>query len=191
MFPIHQAAFLLGLGCTLACFNDDNKDLVAFARQVSKSLRQRRDIEIARMPYLIDRMPGRLNSWDDRRMAKKNRNYLPIDASRPEVIRFARKLVGSAVPPGEAFDSSRGSEIEGVYAKLIGADADRMLKLGGHERLDALAEHLWLYIDRIQRRRAENVRVVRESGFLGLITTHEAAARDRIESILDEAGAWH
>lgn len=190
IFPVHQAGFLLGLGCAVACFNDDNSDLVRFARRAGEALRQRRDLRVPVLPQLVPRYPGRLESWDGRRMAKINSNCLFVDAPKNTVTRFARRLVGAAVPTGESFARSFGSERERTYAGLIGLEPDQLLELRGRERLVVFAEALWIYIGEIQARRIEVLRHIRDVSFVDLIVDHEKRAEDRITWVLEQTGAW-
>lgn len=191
MFPVHQSVFLLGLGCAVACFNDDNRDVVSFAREAARRLLHQRGLSAPELPRLIERTPGRLESWDDRRMAKINRNCLGFDASATEVERFARRLVGGAVPAGKSFDESSISAREEAYARLIGADTRRMARLGGRDRLRLFSDQLWAYLEGVQEKRTVVARVRSQSSIHASLERNETAARDRITWVLERMGIVH
>lgn len=188
VFPVHQASFLLGLGCEVACFNDDNRDAVSFAREAGRRLLLKRNIPALALPRLMERIPGRLESWDGRRMAKINRNYLAISASPLDVEKFARRLTGGAVPIGASFEESMISEREQVYVRLMGADTSKMAGLTGHDRLRMFSKLLLSYMDATQDKRVLAAQAWDEASISASLQENEAIAGNRIARVLDRMG---
>ena len=114
MFPIFQAALMVGLGVETAVFNDDNAAYVNLSRKLAKRVRSRLGMETGSGPKLVARTPGRLLGPDGRRVSHANGNALPIRASRGRRHRYVRELF-------EAYGNHGMSELRPGYDALFGS----------------------------------------------------------------------
>jgi hypothetical protein len=139
LFPIHQAAYLLGLGCSVACYNDDNSRYVDLTRKIARRTNGICGLTLNSQIALLAKDPPRLRSWDGRRMAKAYNNTLCVRSSSSEIQRFAERLVGRVTAGDPGFDTSGQSELERLYLSAFGSRPFQSSALG-RERIGILAQ---------------------------------------------------
>lgn len=116
-FPVHQAAFTLGLGVERVCFNDDNAFVTTFARRVGRRIS--RDKGSLAEPRLLTRSPSNLVGGNGLRMCKANKNTLSLFADRDVIRKYVGRIVGLGVGSGDP-DNSTASAAEVGLAQLCG-----------------------------------------------------------------------
>jgi hypothetical protein len=141
LFPIHQAAYLLGLGCGIACYNDDNSRYVDLTRKIARRTNAIRGLTLNAHIALLAKDPSRLRSWDGRRMAKSYNNTLSVCATPGETQKFAERMVGRANAGDPSFDTCSQSDLERLYISAFGRQPSPSIVLG-RERVAILARVL-------------------------------------------------
>lgn len=116
-FPVHQAAFTLGLGVERVCFNDDNAFVTTFARRAGRRISRDRG-QLAE-PRLLTRFPSNLIGGNGLRMCKANGNTVSLFADRDAIRKYVGRIVGLGVGSGKP-DNSTASSAEVGLAKLCG-----------------------------------------------------------------------
>lgn len=179
LFPIHQASYLIGLDCDLACYNDDNSRFVDLARRISRRF-QHSGMTTGAGPHLVSREPPRLLGSDLRRMAKGYGNTLPLSATPKMVRRFAERLVGKASEGTSDFDNETASRLEDAYCEIFGvAKGPPGPKYTGRERIRVLSEILAGFLEPIQSRRS--VYASNHGEMLATLHKDESVARRQIQ----------
>ena len=181
LFPIHQAAYLLGLGCSIACYNDDNSRYVDLTRKIARRTNEICGLTLNSQIALLAKDPPRLRSWDGRRMAKTYNNTLHVRSSSSEIQRFAERLVGRASGGDPGFDTSGQSELERLYLSTFGSRLFQSSALG-RERIGILVQALteWCRNVELCQRTPDEV--------IECLHSSEAHAIERIEFELERAG---
>lgn len=187
LFPLHQAAYTLGLGIDIACFNDDNSRFVDFTRKVARRCNKRFGRHLRTDTKLFPRVPGRLPGWDGRRMAKANGNTLPLRAAAAEVEMFARKLVGRADQGATDFGTRPLSETECLYLKILGEEVPEGVR--GNARIEYLADRLSAFLRAIASCRQNGDESTNRTA--AALQAGEAAARGLVEKTRLAAGYSH
>jgi tryptophanyl-tRNA synthetase len=169
MFPVHQASFLLGLGCTLACFNDDNRLVVEFAQKTARRLNRHleRDVFAAHLE-LLERVPTRLHGYDGLRMSKTNCNPLFLDAAEGQIRRYVRRTIGLATGNHLPIDAPKALDFEVACARIVGGDDSWLAISDEVARINLLSELLC--------KRFAHFRDIRQS----LATTGDLAVQDAL-----------
>lgn len=190
LFPIHQTSFLLGLGCNVACYNDDNRTIVDLARKCARKVNRLHNRDtLDESVCLIPRSPGRLLGADGRRMTKANQNCLMLDSDRPRVERFIKKLVGHAVGTGVALNPSVVTETEQSYFSLVPALIDDIsIMTDGWARIEALTEGLWATLKDFKERRSDIEKRFDESRLFDLLDEGERRAQSVIRATTEGLG---
>lgn len=135
IFPVHQAAFTLGLGVEVVCFNDDNAFVTDFARRVGKRISRGSSPLVE--PWLFERVPPNLIGGNGTRMCKANRNTVSIFADPSIIRRYVKKVVGLSVGDGDPKDCS-ASTTEVALATLTGIGASELESRDAFERMNIL-----------------------------------------------------
>lgn len=180
VFPVHQASYLVGLGCRVACYNDDNANAVAFARECARRVNRwagRRFLEDS--VELVSRSPSRLLGLDGRRMSKSNDNFLSLTEREASVRRYVRRALGRAVKPDIDVDRAGVQDIERGYLRLLDIPEADVSMLTGRERFRMIEDSLVDWLGRFKRRRAEADSAVGPLGVATLLTEGESLA-DRL-----------
>ncbi len=183
LFPVHQSTYLLGLGCGIACYNDDNSRFVDLTRKVARRCNALHNTRLNDSVALLAKDPPRLRSWDGRRMAKDYNNVLYLSATEADIQKFADRLVGRASRGEVNFDNKVQGELERLYATLFGAGQH-----GGQEpprglgRILALVQVLSQWCIKIQNMRPSPEELRKH------IQISEEAAISRIDAELTTTG---
>jgi len=189
-FPIHQSAFLLGINPAFACFNDDNALVVELARWIARRLNQRFGSTLEAGIQLPPRTPGRLNSWDGRRMAKVNQNTLSLSAGDAAVVRFVNLLIGRNVADRDNFINSTASPIELCYLDLVGArvGCESYRECSGPDRQRFLVHEISSFLQGIRIERNRNADLYTGDDIRNQLTVNEGMAIRRIIEPLKGVG---
>jgi hypothetical protein len=91
MFPIHQAAFLAGLLGSTVFMNDDNLDLVRFARKIIT--RSIPNFQKGALPVIHTGPAPRLLGAKGLRMAKANQNTLEVFSPTENIKRYFTRAI--------------------------------------------------------------------------------------------------
>ncbi len=189
IFPVHQAAFLLGLGCTTACYNDDNLDVVRFARECARRANSMYESSALNAELqLILHKPSKLLGFDGRKMAKGHQNFLQLTASRSAVSRFARRFVGRSLgPDGDVHDAPCGDAEIGLANVAGVASVDEYADIrDARERIRILIAGLTLVLGEFQDRRSAIAQTHSSSDALDLMADEESKAASVIDKITDK-----
>lgn len=176
-FPVHQAAFTLGLGVSTVCFNDDNAFVTSFARDVGRRISNNGDGLFS--PRLIQRWPGHLIGANGLRMAKANQNTLSICADEPAIRRFVGRLVGLGVGTGDPEDSL-ASPAEVALADLAGLRPGDLGRSSARARAEVLSSSMADRAREVRRARSELSGAYVEQ----MLHSGAAHALDRIREVI-------
>lgn len=178
LFPVHQAAYLLGLDCKIACYNDDNSRYVDLARKAARRCNKLYGTAFSEHISLLAKDPPRLRSWDGRRMAKGYNNVLHLSATLNEIHKFAERLVGRASSGETEFDTRGQGELERLYVSLFGFGSRTCLQsVVGLDRISLLADTLTQWCKEIQKVRPQ------ENATISHIQHSEKSAVELIQSV--------
>lgn len=130
-FPVHQAAFTLGLGVERVCFNDDNAFVTTFARRSGRRISRDRG-QLAE-PRLLDRFPSNLIGGNGLRMCKANKNTVSLFADRDAIRKYVGRIVGLGVGSGNP-EGSTASAAELGLAQLCGISSSICSEPDARER---------------------------------------------------------
>lgn len=122
LFPMYQAAYLLGLGTRYVYMNDDNRPFVDLARRLAGRLERDAGVRLP-TPRLASGPAARVFGPDYRRMAKGNHNCLRVAASHGEVRRYMRKLVRARNSPRLPKSTLPDSFLPFVYLDVLFREA--------------------------------------------------------------------
>lgn len=190
LFPIRDSSRLIGLGCDIACYNDDNLRLVHFTTKLQRRIRKAMGVpEYHDTPRLRLREPGRLLSYDGTKMAKGRNNALLLSASPNEVSLFAKRMVQQQLSSrNQVADPDGPSDAELCIYKAFGSISDNEARqLRGKSRVDVLVETLESFLAPIQL--AHNDFVMQGQSKLNRIfKTGEDEALTRIETVMRDLG---
>lgn len=183
LFPLYQAAYLLGLGTTVACYNDDNSRFVDLARKLARRSNRTHGTRFVESTRLINRHPSRLSGWDGQRMAKGNENSLPLTATPEQVSRFCERLVGRISAGSTCFAAEPSTDTEIVFLRSFrphSVISDSELALGP-SRIAMLYDQLNLYFSEL-----DEVRMLASDALHKLIADERSVLtllQDRLRSV--------
>ena len=123
VYPVSQAADIIGFGATAVPVGDDQKPMIDLAREISASLR-RMGAKVAspRGVYPVG-VSGRLPGVDGRKASKTFGNSVPLGSERDEIAALVRRMVSD---PGRASATSPGNpDVTVTFAYLRAFDPDR------------------------------------------------------------------
>lgn len=176
LFPLFQSAYMLGVGASVALYNDDNKRFVDLARQLAGRVNREFGYHLIEHLHIPPKQPPRLLGHDGRRMTIGNSNFLALDASDAQVANFCKKLVGSLTPTDVEFSDSAETDGELALYALCGVSEETRVR--GHERIEKLVAALRAYYARYREAR-KLVEEARMEEFL------EQGERDTVNAIDD------
>jgi tyrosyl-tRNA synthetase len=178
LYPVHQAAFMLGLNAQVALFNDDNAPAINYARRTARKINRRLALAIPSRLELLGRVPSRLVGSDGQRMSKSNGNALPLSASHSRVRAFARAL-------GEYFISTGDSSMIAGYDALFPGVGRIVDSYSGDGRRNELADAMWEGLAAFrQERESANANETIVDG----LVDDETRGLERIRDTLDSIG---
>lgn len=147
LFPVHQAAYMLGLGASAILMNDDNSRYVDLARRLARRINRAADFRLNESLYLERKPVPRLLGPDYKRMAKKAGNTLQIDADNERVSRFVGQLIHARNSPHIAKSTLPDDFLPFVYTRLFTNDqAQAQAAIDAYRRgqLQDSDYHAWL-----------------------------------------------
>jgi tryptophanyl-tRNA synthetase len=194
LFPIRDAARLIGMRCDIACFNDDNVRFVDFARRSARRIRKNRGLtENLDIPHLRLRRPGRLLSFDGQKMARDKKNALFVSATTDQVALFAKRVVWRSLPQNarrELIEQAMPSATEFCIHRTFGSMSARdVQQLRGRDRVDALVQALTEYLAPIHSAREQlDLLMPNADTVTTRLLAHERSALDQVGAVLHELG---